>query len=65
MGSGEYLPGGESWNAPQLALRYHFECIEHPEGAPYMGLGADGTWEASCVLEMLCTLKKAEEVFFL
>lgn len=30
-----------------------------------MGLGADGKWEAFCMLEMFCTLKKAEEIFFL
>lgn len=65
LGSGVYLPFGESWNRPQLALRYHFECTEYPGCMPHMGLGADGKWEAFCMLEMFCTLKKAEEIFFL
>lgn len=64
VGSGEHLPVGESWNQPRLASRYHFEHMQHPEGMPHVGPGIDGKRTASCKLEMFCTLKKAEGVFF-
>ena len=65
VGSGERLPVGESWTGPQPPPGYHFECTQPPRGMPEPGLGTDGRWEASWVLEILCTFKKAEQVFFL
>ena len=64
MGSDERLPVGDSWNGPQPVPGYHFEYTQHAGGMPDTGLETDGKWEA-CMLEILCTLKKAEEVFFL